>query len=188
MFVPARPPSDAEGPELRSLRLSMNNPVVGVDGLPLGPARAGIAVHEGPGGDPLLTVAIRSVRAGDVVCFSADATAGEGFEASITVDAALSFAEGMGFLFDEEVVAAGSEEGANEAQRLWLELVTPPPTPALDAIASAALATGDAQEPTRGELAAARVAPNTIPLTKFRRAAKQCETATGTGTAALLAR
>ena len=186
MFVPARPPLNAQGPELRSLRLSMNNPVVGVEGLPLGPARAGIAVHEGPGGDLLLTVALRSVRAGDVVCFSPDAT--EGPDAPSPLDAALSFAEGMGFLFDEEVVTAGDEEGEREAQRLWLELVAPHAMPALDAIESASLATGDVEEPIRYELAAARVAPNTIPLTKFRRAAVQRGAENGTGAPAQGAR
>jgi hypothetical protein len=97
---------------LRALRLSLNTPVVAIDALPVGPASAGIAVHEGPRGHALC-LAIRSVRSGQLALFAPEDANGAGEAPFLRIDAALSFAEGMGFLFDDDLVARGeAREGA----------------------------------------------------------------------------
>ena len=68
--------------------------VIAVDRLPVGPAAAAIAVH-GSG----TTLLIRSVRTGTVAYFHAEPRAG--------LEAALTHAEGLGFLFDDESNLAG---------------------------------------------------------------------------------
>jgi hypothetical protein len=98
---------------LRALRLSLNTPVVATQDLPVGPARAAIALHTEPGRGLQVTVGVRSLACGSVALY--------GFEGEIAsrllseaMDGALSFAEGMGFLFDDDVVGddAASQEKA----------------------------------------------------------------------------
>ena len=110
----------AAGTRLRALRLSLNTPVVSMDALPVGPAAAGVALHNGPGG-VLLTLAVRSVRTGQLVFFRPDDDWGELHGQELAVDAALSFAEGMGFLFDEDPIAAGEDPRA--AAQLWADFL-----------------------------------------------------------------
>jgi len=84
----------ATGQDLHALYVSMNSPVVSVDRLPVGPATAAIAVQRAG-----TTLLIRSVRTGTVASFSAAARFG--------LEAALSHAESLGFLFDDEANLAG---------------------------------------------------------------------------------
>jgi len=91
---------------LHALYVSMNSPVVSVDSLPVGPAAAAIAVH-GAG----TTLLIRSVRTGTVASFSAEARFG--------LEAALSRAEALGFLFDDEANLAG-EGHKRSAWPVWV--------------------------------------------------------------------
>jgi hypothetical protein len=119
MFTATRGvPAPGRRRELRSLRVSLNTPVVAIDALPVGPAAAALAVHGAPGG-PQLLLAIRSVRSGQVVFYAPD----EEWQptAEVALDAALSFAEGLGFLFDEDALAAGGD--VRDAARRWEEFV-----------------------------------------------------------------
>jgi len=95
MIVPATGPLDATPEGLHALYVSLNSPVVTVDRLPVGPAAAAIAVHGGFG----TTLLIRSVRTGTVAYFHAEPRFG--------MEAALSHAEGLGFLFDDEANLGG---------------------------------------------------------------------------------
>jgi hypothetical protein len=106
--------------ELRALRLSLNTPVLTIEDLPVGPAAAGIALHAGPEG-LRLTLAVRSVRTGQVVFFQPDEDWSEIHGSELAVDATLSFAESMGFLFDDDPIEAGGD--VREAARRWRELV-----------------------------------------------------------------
>jgi len=115
--VPSSPRVRAE---LRALRLSLNTPVVTIEDLPVGPAAAGIALHAGPKG-LRLTLAVRSVRTGQVVFFHPDEDWSEIHGSELAVDAALSFAECMGFLFDDDLIEAGGD--VREAALRWAELV-----------------------------------------------------------------
>lgn len=104
---------------LRAVRLSLNTPVVAIAELPVGPASAGLALLEGPEGR-CSCLAVRSVRSGQVVVFGPDEGWNAAAGAPLGLEAALSFAEGMGFLFEEDLVAAGDPE---EAARRWAELL-----------------------------------------------------------------
>jgi hypothetical protein len=118
MFTAIRGPAPVHRRELRSLRVSLNTPVVAIEDLPVGPAAAAVAIHAAPGG-PLLTLALRSVRSGQLAFFAPDEEWQPGVE--VALDAALSFAEGLGFLFDEDALAAGGDP--RDAVRRWEEFV-----------------------------------------------------------------
>jgi hypothetical protein len=103
---------------LRSLRPSLNTPVVVVEDLPSGPASAAIACLGGPAGSRV-ALAIRSERSGQVVFFGPDEELREWQGQDLALDAALSFAESMGFLFEDDRV----RESPGEARRLWEALL-----------------------------------------------------------------
>jgi len=105
MIAPATGPLAATQQGLHALYVSMNSPIVSLDRLPVGPAAAAIAVH-GAGA----TLLIRSVRTGTVAYFSAEPRFG--------LEAALSHAEGLGFLFDDEANLAGA--GSRPEWPAWL--------------------------------------------------------------------
>ncbi|MGH7336922.1 MAG: hypothetical protein ACREI7_05045 [Myxococcota bacterium] len=96
MLAPDTGPLAATAEGIHALYVSMNSPVVSLDHLPVGPAAAAIAVH-GAG----TTLLIRSVRTGTVAQFLAEARFG--------LESALSHAEALGFLFDDEANLAGSD-------------------------------------------------------------------------------
>jgi hypothetical protein len=104
--------------ELLSLRPSLNSPVVVMDEIPTGPARAAIAALDGPAG-ARVALAIRSERTGQVLFFGPDDELREWQGDGLALEAALSFAEGLGFLFDEDRMV----EAPGEAARLWEELL-----------------------------------------------------------------
>jgi len=106
MIAPASGPLAATAEGIHALYVSLNSPVVSLDRLPVGPAAAAIAVH-GAG----TTLLIRSVRTGTVAQFLAEARFG--------LESALSHAEALGFLFDDEANLAG--EGHD--RRNWPEWV-----------------------------------------------------------------
>lgn len=108
---------------IRSLHLSLNAPVISIDELPVGPARAGVALRALSGGGFHLQIAIRSLRTGEVVAVASDLDP-EGLPEEVAaVEAALSYAEGMGFLFDEDEVPNGGADAAAKAAALWCDLV-----------------------------------------------------------------
>jgi hypothetical protein len=95
MISAATGPIDATPEGLHALYVSLNCPVVSVDSLPVGPAQAAIAMH----GEAGTTLLIRSMRTGTIAFFHTEARFG-----AMT---ALSHAEQLGFLFDEEVTEDG---------------------------------------------------------------------------------
>jgi len=108
---------------IRSLYLSLNAPVIAIDELPVGPARAGVALRVLARGGLHLQIAIRSLRTGEVVAVASDLDPGGRLEELAAVESALSYAEGMGFLFDEDEVANGDADAAEKAAALWCDLV-----------------------------------------------------------------
>ena len=136
--APARPAN-----ELRSLRRSLNTPVLAIAELPAGPGSAAIAAHVDSGdGLPRYTLAVRSERSRKVVFFSVREEDLDPSESSLAAEAALSLAEGMGFLFEEDPPAISREAAA----LIWEEFA-------------------DSADPSAGA-ATARSVPL---LTKFRR-------------------
>lgn len=125
MILPAGAPLEPFGRPLRALYVSLNSPVITVEGLPTGPARAAVALHQAGA-----TLSVRCVRTGHVRLFATtEALAGE---RRVALDAALSFAESMGFLFDEDEVEARGDAGPGAAARLWQELCGEETEPADD--------------------------------------------------------
>jgi len=108
---------------------------VAVDELPVGPAQAGIAL-QAESGACWLTLAVRSLRTGQVVFYRCDDEVMEAHGPGLALDAALSFAESMGFLFDDDPLEAGGDP--EEAARSWTDLldgVVEPPAPTALALA-----------------------------------------------------
>ncbi len=123
MFSPRTRPLALDAERLLGLRLSLNTPVVATPELPSGPARAALVSHA-EAGLRCITVAVRSLRNGATVLYELegmdlDAT----LDFSVAMDAALSFAETMGFLFDDDEVARGGD--AAQALRRWREIMGP---------------------------------------------------------------
>jgi len=107
------------GAVLEQLRLSLNTPVVALESLPVGPAAAAIALHRGPRA-ARLSLAVRATRGGQLLFFHPEGWA-ESELSEVVLDAALSFAEGMGFLFDEDLVGKGLDAG--EGARVWADFL-----------------------------------------------------------------
>jgi hypothetical protein len=121
-------PLEVSGERVRSLRLSLNTPVLSTPDLPSGPSRAMILVHREARGGMDTTVGVRSVGSGDVAYWSFDGELVSDADLSVAADAALTFAESLGFLFEEAPIAGGAR--AEKAFRSWLEGESPP-TPAV---------------------------------------------------------
>jgi hypothetical protein len=108
-FLRRARPLELTAKRMRALRLSLNTPVVAIEDLPPGPARSAITLHAEPRDGLAVTVSVRSLGCGSVVHYGFEGTIGAVGE---VMDAALSFAEGMGFLFDDELV--GNDTASQE--------------------------------------------------------------------------
>ncbi|MEB2345636.1 MAG: hypothetical protein OZ948_12950 [Deltaproteobacteria bacterium] len=156
MFSPRKRPLLLVADRLLALRLSLNTPVVATPDLPAGPARGAIAVHS-EAGRTCFTVAVRSLRNGASVLYELEGEDLAGASGiAVALDAALSFGESMGFLFDDELVTARSEAVLRDALARLREIVAPPEpdvgetTPALELASSEEILLEEAleQEPS----------------------------------------
>ncbi|MEE8509123.1 MAG: hypothetical protein V3T07_08680 [Myxococcota bacterium] len=102
--------------------MSLNQPVLAIDELPLGPARAVIAIVQGPAHGRRLVVAIRSTRTDQAIFFSSAPISRESDDSAGLLDTAVCFAESMGFLFDDDLEPA-------DAARLWADWVAKAASP-----------------------------------------------------------
>lgn len=121
MFFARPEPLELAGRDILALRMSVNTPVVATEELPVGPARAAILVHQ-EGGIPNVTVAIRSLRTEESIHYSFDGDLGSDSSVAVALDAGLSFAETMGFLFDEEEVDGAESASRERALARWSEV------------------------------------------------------------------
>lgn len=187
MFFPRSSAADPDPRRFGALRASMNSPVVSVAELPAGPARAAIVLWFEEDGEPSLLVRLRSQATGSVVDYAWDGTLGAACEMESALDAALNFAESMGFLFDEDVLSGDDTIGRSTVIEAWqtfagaeddlaLELSNPLPEPAPEPAAPAVepvdlfdeLSPPPPVEPPPVEPAAAEPEPSGPTLTKFR--------------------
>ncbi len=116
---------------LDGLCVSLNRPVVRVEGLPAAPARAVIALHRDAEARRTLTVALRSEESGVVTLF---AFRGEpSADTHRAMDDGLAFAESMGFLFDEDMLLSADPAARKRGLQCWCELTGEelPPGPSL---------------------------------------------------------
>ena len=123
MFARVETLPEGRGARLRALRLSLNTPVVSIDALPIAPARAGIALHDGGADGACLTIALRCERTRQLVCFTPNDDLDTLGGAEMALEAALSFAESLGFLFDDDLLAPEADPEPREAALRWGELV-----------------------------------------------------------------
>jgi len=105
------------------LRRSLNTPVVSIPDFPTGPAEGAILVHRELRGRLALTLGVRSSRGGETALWDYEGRLEGGGTVDVAVDAALSFSEGMGFLFDDDELRGGSEQERQRARYLWEELM-----------------------------------------------------------------
>jgi hypothetical protein len=122
MFFPRTSPLSLDESGLHSLRVALNTPILSILELPPGPATAGIAIHAEKGGRRALTIAVRALRGGEVVFFTLDEDISQDGAVLGAIDGALSFAEAMGFLFDDEEETATAPQRKQTLAR-WRELV-----------------------------------------------------------------
>lgn len=142
LFTLQTPRWEAQAAEFRTLHLSLNAPVIAIAQLPVGPARAGIALCAEASGSLRLQIAIRSLQTSEVIAFGpTDEPTGED-DAALALEAGLSFAEGMGFLFDDEEATSRT---AGDCTAVWREFVGE--APLRDAETDVADAAGLAEPP-----------------------------------------
>jgi hypothetical protein len=92
--------------------------VVSTEEIPIGPARAALAVHRDPGGVPTITLAVRPIQASHAVFYGLEEELRGEAGLAMGVDAALCFGESLGFLF----VASGDVE-AGGVFSLWSSII-----------------------------------------------------------------
>jgi len=113
------------------LRPALNAPVLNVEFLPVGPARAAIVIFAEEYGGIGLALGIRSTEGGQVAVFRNREPLDEVAPLENALEPALTWAERIGFLFDEDMVES-TPAGRSEATALWGRLmgdVAMPPPP-----------------------------------------------------------
>ena len=122
MFMPCFEDLGAAESAFLGFRASLNTPVVNVEDLDVGPARAGILLSAGEYGDLKLLVRVRLISTGEGMTFRFQGNPAEFGDARSAVDAAIGFGEGMGFLFDDDLVIDGGPSGRSRAFKIWSSL------------------------------------------------------------------
>jgi hypothetical protein len=137
---------------LLSLRPALNAPVLNVDYLPVGPARAAIVIFAEEYGGIGMAFGIRSTEGGQVAVFRNREPLDESSPLQDILEPALASAERMGFLFDEDMVEGRSGgQSRREATALWGrlmgEVAMPPPPKAAPPLPAATEPILDLTEP-----------------------------------------
>jgi hypothetical protein len=158
MFVRESQPDPLTEEGLDALCVSLNRPVLDIEDLPASPASAAIAVHGAVAGEMRLVVGLRSIDDGVVCAYSFKGERHKSIHQAM--DVGLSFAESMGFLFDEDMISGDPGSAAAvapdvggvirrqkvaKAHAVWCELIGEEPAPV--------------EEQAR---------PESVPLSKFR--------------------
>lgn len=139
MFMPCSDESALAESAIIAFCAALNAPVVNIDALAVGPARAGIMIAAGEAGELNLWVRVSLISSGEGITFKFQGDPAEFRDPSAAIDAALSFSEGMGFLFEEDLLTRGGRSGRQRALKIWnslcgqreearLEVVAPKPT------------------------------------------------------------
>jgi hypothetical protein len=120
-FEPRKRAFELTAQRVLALRPSLNTPVVAAADLPVGPACAAILVHVEPGHGVQISVGVRSLGCGSVTVYGLDGSIGASV-VNVALDAALSFAESMGFLFDDDMVDDDTASHQKAVLR-WQEMI-----------------------------------------------------------------
>lgn len=124
MFRRSSDPLALSEASLLALRPAMNAPVLNVKFLPVGPAKAAIVAFAEEYGGMGLAIGVRSNEGGQIVVFKNQ----EPIDASVGIaealETALSSAERLGFLFDEDMIeGVPGGQGRTQAMALWGRLM-----------------------------------------------------------------
>ncbi|MEN8182052.1 MAG: hypothetical protein ABFS46_05910, partial [Myxococcota bacterium] len=122
MFLP-RETLDLRPERLLGLRVSLNTPVVSTEEVPTGPARAALAAHEDAEGRLSITLAVRPIQAGHAIFYALEEEIGAEGGLEVGIDAALTFGESLGFLFDEDALESPGPDSQEQAFALWSSVV-----------------------------------------------------------------
>lgn len=110
---------------IQCLCASLNAPVVRLEGLRNGPARAAVVVYAEQYGDLGLAVAVRSLEGGEVVLMRARESLPPETDPRAALELAISFGESLGFVFDVDMLAGGADRAARHAAlEHWQRLVS----------------------------------------------------------------
>lgn len=121
----AQPPSlTADG--LFGIRFSLNTPILEAGPLPSGAARAVIVLHQEESDRRVMTVGVRSLGTSEVTLFRFQRHLETEADYVQATEAALTFCEGMGFVFDDDELERSGPEGRAEALIRWREFAEPP--------------------------------------------------------------
>jgi hypothetical protein len=115
-FLRRRRPVEIVAERVRSVRVSLNAPVLTANELPQGPARAAILIQRDAKDGWLVSVGVRSNRTGEVAYWSYDGALTTDTDVSVASDGAVTFSEALGFLFDDEELPHGAA-----AAKRWSE-------------------------------------------------------------------
>ncbi|MEE8581378.1 MAG: hypothetical protein V3T33_07295 [Myxococcota bacterium] len=172
MFNPSAERPLPGASDLHGLCVSLNSPVLNIDELPVGLARAAILLYSEDKSGLRLAMALQSVETRKVVVFRHRGAVKQE-RARAALEVALTFGESMGFLFDEDLVKSGRPETRVHALEHWRAFleggeIPGPPRAGAESFLDT-LDIGDDEAPLLDVLDA----PSTPPLTKFREPARQ---------------
>ncbi len=111
---------------LQGFCAALNTPVVNIEELDVSPARAAIMLCADEYGELCLVVGVRSLSSGKTLTFKYQGDPEDFGSSSDALNAALCFAEGMGFIFEEDLIAEGGSAGRHRAWTIWNALMEPP--------------------------------------------------------------
>ena len=133
MFRRLSEPLPLSEASLLVLRPALNAPVLNVGFLPIGPARAAIVAFGEEWGGLGIALGVRSNESGQVAVFRNQEQIEPDVDVSTALEPLLAEAERLGFVFDEDMVAAMPDgRGRSRAMSLWGRLmgeIEMPPAP-----------------------------------------------------------
>jgi hypothetical protein len=128
MFFPKSNPAKAEPGRFTALRVSLNTPVVETEELPSGPAQAAI-LQFWNGDRCAIEIRLRASADGRTVVYDFDGPMEAPSDVDHAFEAALNFAEGMGFLFDDDVLSGDDTMSRAKVAEAWTAFETGRPQP-----------------------------------------------------------
>lgn len=122
MFVPCSDAPAVSESAIAAFCAGLNTPVVNIEMLEVGPARAGIMLAADTRGELNLMVRVSLISSGEGVTFKFQGDPMAYGGAASAMEAALSFSEGMGFLFEEDLLRQDDGQGRARALQIWTAL------------------------------------------------------------------
>lgn len=123
MFLHCKDPLPLSEACLHGLLPSLNAPVVDVEELPSGPVRAALVIYAEDYGDLGLALGMRALESGDTAVYKYREPILDESEVPAALEAVMGFAEGLGFLFDDDMIDTAAGTGRRGALEHWNRLM-----------------------------------------------------------------